>query len=535
MPVAEAHATVSRRRRVSSIWAVPIVALVLGAWMVIHTLRSQGPEITIVFSSAEGIEAGKTKVKVRNVEVGIVERVQLGDDLESVVVTTRLEKVAAPLLREDTQFWVVRPRVGPGGISGLGTLLSGGFIQLAPGTGKKGRRAFAGLDNPPITPAGTPGLRVKLVSDRAGSVGAGDPILYKGFRVGRVETATFDVASQSMHYDAFILAPYDDLVSTATRFWRASGISVSASADGFRVDTASLEALLIGGVAFGLPEGVEAAGAVEPGETFELHANYASVNERPYHHGIEYVVQFARSVRGLKPGAPLEYRGIRMGSVERILLKESLAGGGITGEGRPIPVLVRVEPGRLGLPDSEEGVEMLSRALPSAVANGMRATIATGNLLTGSLYIMLNFYPPGQHPGEIGTFAGRPTIPTIATGLEGLELGLTALLDKLTALPLDQVLDRVDAVLDSLKAILGSEEMRALPRSIDATLDTMRDTLASVSADSALQERLLRTLTELDHTLRSVRAVFDTLDEKPNSLIFSREVPPDVEPPAGSP
>ena len=157
----EAEAVVSERRRISAIWLVPIVALVLGVWMLIHTLRSQGPEITIVFSSGEGIEADKTKIKFRAVDVGLVESVGLADDLESVVVTAQLDKAAAPLLREDTQFWVVRPRVGPGGVSGLGTLLSGGYIQLAPGTGEEGRREFEGMDAPPVTPAGTPGLQLR--------------------------------------------------------------------------------------------------------------------------------------------------------------------------------------------------------------------------------------------------------------------------------------------------------------------------------------------------------------------------------------
>ena len=312
----EAKAVVSERRRISAVWLVPIVALVLGLWMVIHTLRSQGPEITIAFSSGEGIEADSTKIKYRAVEVGLVKSVGLADDLESVVVTARIDKAAAPLLREDAQFWVVRPRIGPGGVSGLGTLLSGGYIQLASGTGKEGRRDFEGLDTPPVTPAGTPGLNLRLVGEHAGSVSIGDPILYEGFRVGRIETAKFDVASRRMQYGAFIQAPYDALVSSATRFWNSSGLSLSVTADGIQVKTASIEALLIGGVSFGLPEGSEPGSPVEAGETFELYPDYSSVNQRPYLHGLEYVVRFPQSVRGLRPGAPVEYRGIRMGVVE---------------------------------------------------------------------------------------------------------------------------------------------------------------------------------------------------------------------------
>jgi paraquat-inducible protein B len=528
----EAKATVSERRRISAIWLVPIVALVLGIWMVIHTLRSQGPEITVVFSSGASIEAGKTKIKFRDVEVGRVESVGLADDHESVVVTARLDKGAAPLLREDTQFWVVRPRVGPGGVSGVGTLLSGGYLQLAPGTGKEGRRDFVGLDEPPVTPAGTPGLHFKLVAEHSGSVGSGAPILYKGFRVGRIESAEFDVASQKMQYGAFIEAPYDELVTSATRFWNASGISVSATADGIQVQTASLEAVLVGGVVFGLPEGVEPGGPVEAGETFKLYESYASVNERPYRQSVEYVVRFPRSVRGLRPGAPVEYRGIRIGRVERVLLAEMTAHG-LTGKGQPIPVLIRIEPGRLELPDSEEGAAELARAIEAAVRSGLRATLSTGNLLTGSLYVYLEIYPD-EAPAKMGSFAGHPTIPTIAGGLEGIQVRLSTLLDKLNALPLGELLDRVDRLLADVDAIVASEDMQSLPASLEGTLAQLRDTLNSVSADSAMQERLLRTITEFDRTLQSLRGLLETLEEQPNALIFNREPGEDPRPPAGS-
>jgi paraquat-inducible protein B len=528
----ENEAVVSERRRISAIWLVPIVALVLGVWMVIHTLLSQGPEITIVFSSGEGIEADNTKIKFRAVEVGLVKSVGLADDLESVVVTAQLDKAAAPLLREDTQFWVVRPRVGPGGVSGLGTLLSGGYIELESGTGEEGRREFEGLEAPPVTPAGTPGLKFRMVGEQAGSVGLGDPILYEGFRVGRVESAEFDVASQKMHYGAFIEAPYDDLVTSATRFWNTSGLSLSVTADGVQVQTASLEALLVGGVTFGLPEGAEPGKPVEAGKVFELYPDYASVNERPYRHSLEYVVRFPQSVRGLRPGAPVEYRGIRMGRVERVLLTE-MSGQGLTGKGEPIPVLIRLEPGRLELPDSEEGTATLASVIETAVRSGLRATLSTGSLITGSLYVYFDMYPD-EPPAEMGSFAGHPTIPTIAGGLEGIQVRISALLDKLNALPLEELLDGVDQLLADVDAIVASEDMQSLPASLEATLAELRDVLDSVSTDSAMQERLMRTITELDRTLQSLGNLLDTLEEQPNALIFNREPGDDPQPPAGS-
>ncbi len=513
--MSETEATVTERRRISKIWIVPIIAVLLGAWMVYFTYTGRGPEIRIVFKTAEGIEAGKTKVKARSVEVGLVKGVTLGEDLGSVEVTVQLDKSAIPLLREDTQFWVVRPRIGAAGISGLGTIVSGGYIELAPGHGEPGRRRFQGLEDVPVTPVGTPGLQLSLFSDRAGSVSTGDPILYKGFQVGRVEKTDFDVEGQHAQYGAFIDAPYDDLVTSNTRFWNASGISFSATAEGIKLETGSLESMLFGGVAFGLPEGVGPGAAVENGANFELYADLASVNERPYQHGLEYVAQFARSVRGLRPGAPVQWRGITIWKDERLMMQEMIDDGGMRGEGQPVAVLLRLEPARLALPDTEESVQALRQTIALGVGNGIRATLATGSLLTGSLYVALDIYRD-QPRAEVGEFAGWPTIPTIASGLEGIEVKVSALLDKLNDLPVDRILASADGTLRELRGTIA--EVRTLVAS---------EGLQSIPRD------LKTTLAELDRTLRSVEALARTLEERPSALIFSGKAERDPEPTAG--
>lgn len=533
----DAHATISQKTRISPIWIVPIVALALGIYMVIFTLQNEGPEIHITFSTAEGLEAGKTKIKFRNVEIGLVESVGLGDDLKSVVVTASLEKAAEVLLREDTEFWVVRPRIGRGGVSGLSTMLSGGYIQIAPGSAAKLKTVFVGLEDPPVTPAGTPGKRLTIISDRAGSVGVGDPILYKGFAVGAVETEEFDVETQGMRYEVFINAPFDDLLSTATRFWNISGVSVSADASGIKASIGSLESLLMGGVEFGLPEDISHGEEVSSGAIFQLYDNYAQVNERPHAYALEYVVQFTRSVRGLAPGAPVEYRGLPAGQVVRIMLDEFSQGAEGTGErqGNPIPVLIRLEPARLEFPDSAEGMELLRSAIENTVRNGgMRASLETGNLLTGSLYVSFGLYP-NETPAEIGSYRNRPTIPTIESGLGGIEQRITRLLDKLNELPLDETLAELNGTIAGLNDLVSSEGMQSLPASLDSTLKELQVTLASFSSDSELQARLLPTITELNQTLTSFRQVLDTLSEQPNALIFNRAPVDDPRPPAGSP
>jgi paraquat-inducible protein B len=528
----EAHAaSVSQKRAINPIWFVPVIALLLGAWMVFYTLSSEGPEITLVLSTAEGIEAGKTKIKLRSVDIGLVETVELREDLESVRVVASLVKGVEELLREDTQFWVVRPRIGKSGVSGLSTLLSGGYIQLAPGKGAVGRHEFVGLEDPPVTPAGTPGVRVTLTAERAGSVSTGDPVLFRGYTVGRIESEVFDTDTKRMSYSVFIDAPYDALLTKSHRFWDTSGVSVRAGADGVEFDSMALETLLIGGVEVGRPEGIGMGEPVESGEVFRLYESYASVNERPYRHAIEYVVQFSRSVRGLKPGAPVEYRGIRIGQVERVMLTE--LSHRLEGRGTEIPVLIRLEPARLEQADSPAGVEFLREAVARAVSNGLRASLSTGNLLTGSLYVALDLYPE-LDPVEIGTYADLPTLPTIVTGLEGIEHQVSTFLAKLNALPLEATVSEATHALSSIDRLVAGPSMQDLPTSLDGTLRELRATLGSLSADSELQGRLLPMITELDRTLLSLRQMLDTLEQQPNALIFNRKYRDDPRPPAGS-
>lgn len=530
--MSDAAANISKRRKLSGIWVVPIVAIIIGAGMVVYSFLNEGPDIEIRFATAEGIEAGKTKIKVRDVEIGIVESAELGEDLESVVVHAKLEKSAKPLLRDDTQFWVVRPRIGAQGVSGIGTLLSGGYIQLSPGAGEETKEHhFTGLDVPPVTAAGTPGLKFKLTTERAGSLSAGDPILYHGFGVGRIETATFDVETKKMHYGAFIGSPYDKLVTANTRFWNASGIRFSASADGVELKTGSIQSLLVGGVTFGLAEGMVPGGSVNPGTTFDLYPDFKSVNEHPFRHAMKYILRFDRSVRGLRPGAPVEYRGIQVGVVERLLLEEMVTLGDRPSV-NPIPILIRVEPGRMKLPDSSSGEEELRKRIAESVAGGLRASLATGSFITGSLFVNLEIYPD-EPPAEIGTWAGLPTIPTIAGGLEGIQHKINTLLEKLNALPFEEIGNSAASAIEGLNDVVRSDGVQQLPESLDSTLEELREVIASMAPGSPIQERLLRTLTEVDRTAETLRSLLQTLADKPNSVIFSRDAPRDPEPKAG--
>ena len=535
----EVTASVKPGRKLPVIWLVPIVAAVLGIWLVVYNYLTEGPTITITFATAEGIQPGKTKIKALSVELGVVESAELTEDLSRVVVTAQLERYAKPLLREDTQFWVVRPRVGPGGISGLGTILSGGYIRLEAGNGKVGKKQFEGLDAPPVTPAGTPGLSLVLESARAGSVTAGDPVLYRGYRVGAVETADFDPDSQRVTYDLFVNEPYDALVTQNTRFWNASGVTLKAGAEGLEVELGSLQTLLVGGVTFDLLDGVLPGPRAEDGDTFALFANKDAAGRKSYDNHVDYVVSFTQSVRGLAAGAPVEYRGIRVGTVQRLMIKE-LAADKIQGQGDPIPVLIRIEPARLGLPDSPEAVAQMVNAISAGVPRGMRATLRSANLLTGSSLIAIDYYPDAA-AAELGEFAGYPEVPTLAGGIAGLEQKLNDLLAKLNDLPLAPAVQNLNATLVSLRdtvetirGALTGEEAREITASISSALNEINATLDSISPDSPVGDRLNRTLGDLNQTLRNLESLTRTLSDKPNTLIFSPPVSVDPVPQQGT-
>lgn len=527
-----------RPSRFQAIWLLPVAVVIIGAFAVGQAYLEQGPVIRVTFDTAEGVQAGKTKIKSLSVEVGLVEEVQLADDLSHVIVTAQLDPGTARLLRDDTQIWVVRPRVGTGGISGLGTLLSGAYVELFPGQGDTGKREFVGLENIPATAPGVPGVRVELYTERASSVGVGDPVLYRGFQVGRVEATELDLETSQIRIGVFVDHPHDQLVTEGTRFWNASGLTIQADASGVRLSADALTSLISGGIAFDVPAIAEVGAPVADGAVFRLYPDKPSSELDPYAFGKEYVVQFEQSLRGLEPGAPVEYRGIRVGTVQRILRDELV---GRDDGNQAVPVLVRAEPGRFGLGDSEEGVQRMNDRLQQSVASGLRATLQTGNLLTGRLYVAFDHYPDAEID-EIGRFDGYPTLPTLPTGLQRIERQVTALLAKINALPLDRSVNELNATLARAKGLLASldemaqgEEMRALPGRLDESLRELEATMVSYRQGSEFYDQANLTLAELSQTLQSLRALAETIEEKPNSLIFSQTHAPDPEPRVGSP
>ena len=538
-------AEVKEKRRIPAVWLIPLAAVFLGLWMIYHHISSEGPRIDIRFSTAEGIEAGKTPIKSRNVKLGFVEKVALNEDRESVTVTALLNPDVEHLLQEDTLFWVVRPRVGVGGVSGLDTLLSGGYIELAPGSGEPGRRTYVGLEAPPVTAAGTPGVRLTLVDERAGSLIPGDPVLHRGFTVGRIETASFDVENARMVYEAFVRDPFDQLINTNTRFWNASGIDFTADANGIRVRTGTFHSLISGGIEFDSTSANANTVPIEEGAEFVLYGSYSEAQENPHQAYLEYVIMTEQSLRGLLPGAPVEFRGIQIGRVERVLLDEYALQPGPVNEGNDesIPVLIRVEPGRLRLPDDESGVKRLRDGVVEAVHNRMYATLQTGNLLTGSLIVVFDFYP-NEEAGELGEFSGYTTLPTLSTGFQQIQRQVVEVLQAIQDMRLaeigastnqalegfSQTMVTMESTLARVEELLSKDSVSEIPEEFTATLTQLQKSLDSYSKDSPIYERLNGTLQEISRTLRSLDGLARSVEDQPNSLLFRLEREPDPEP-----
>ncbi len=537
------QARVTLMKSLSPIWLVPLVAAGIGIWMVVTTLSNQGELITLTLDNAEGIEAGKTPIKARSVQVGQVQTVRLSEDLSQVTVTARLSPEATPLLRDDSRFWVVKPRIGKSGISGLGTLLSGAYIELQPGQSAEARTEFDVLDSPPITAADAPGLRIELSSELDEALSVGDPILYRGFTVGRVEQAEFDTAKRQMRYQLFINAPYDGLVTSNVRFWLNSGVQFKAASDGFRVQIGSMESILVGGISFDVPSGWSLGKPVVDHRVFSLYADQESITGRQYKEYVDYLLLFDESVRGLISGASVEYRGVPVGRV----LSVPYSGSGtdlLSTSTRQIPVLIRIEPGRLSQDLDKDKLAAWEQEFEGAIRQGLRAALRTGSLLTGALYVDLNFYPEQPPVSGFGQLAEYRTLPTVSGGLARIEQQVVSLLDKLNRLQLEPVLANTQSMLkesertlQAIRQLSGSVDKLAaqsatqkLPAELRQTLQDLQQSLQALSSNSPAYSELNRSMESLNSLLQELKPVARSLSEKPNALIFDSGSSPDPQP-----
>ncbi|MGO2104879.1 MAG: intermembrane transport protein PqiB [Proteus vulgaris] len=535
------EAKINKLKSWSPVWIIPLVTLLIGAWILYYHFSHQGPEVTLITYNAEGIEAGKTKIKSRSVDIGLVESVTLDSNFSRVIINARLDTGMNELLRSDTAFWVVRPQIGKEGVTGLGTLLSGAYIELQPGLTGKEKEEFDLLDAPPLASPDAKGIRINLVSERAGQLNAGDPVLFRGYQVGSVETSEFNIDSRDMHYQLFIKAPYDKMVTSNVRFWKDSGIAFDMSSSGVRVEMASLYTLFSGGVSFDVPAGWLPGEQIAPKTEFKLYDNEKSIQNSLYTDYRSYIMFFSDSVRGLQAGAPVEFRGIRMGTVVQVPYYTKGMQQSLDKDFR-IPVLIHVEPERFAN-DVGESFDFV-KELSTASNNGLRASLKSGNLLTGALYIDLDFYPDEKKwegPREV---AGFQQIPTVGSGLAQIQQKVMTSLDKINNLPVEPMLKEMTATLSesqkavmeaketlkALNAMIGSDEFRNLPNDIQQSLKEINRSMQGFQPGSPAYGKMIDNMQQLDQVLREMQPLLKTLNNKSNALIFEAKEGKDPEP-----
>jgi paraquat-inducible protein B len=534
----------------SLVWLVPLLTVLIGGWLIFKTLAERGPEITISFRSAEGIEAGKTRIKYKEMEIGVVRTLLFSDDFARVIVKAEVSRQAATLLRRDTRFWVVRPRLGLRGISGLNTLISGSYIELEPGLGAV-QAHFEGLETPPVVTAEQAGKKVALLAGELGSIDRGSPIYYQGILVGEVLGYELATDRRSVFIHGFIHAPHDRLVRANTRFWSVSGVDVTLDANGLKVRTESLQSLLFGGIAFDTPALLEPAAEDVSGVVFPLFDGRERIRDQAFTQKLQFVLFFERSVRGLAVGAPVEFKGIRVGEVTDIRLEFDPEGADFR-----IPVLIEIEPERVAERNAAAPVraeELLGRL----IARGLRARLATGSLITGQLYVELDMRP--ETPVRLTRADERyPELPTIPGGLDEITASVAGILAKVEAIDLQGIAGELHGVLQGANAMVNGEDLRTSLSELRKALGALASTLGRVDAQvdpvageltqaategrealrraqltlglldqvlkpgSDLQRGVHRTTDELAETARALRFFIESLQRNPQSLIFGR-------------
>ncbi|SIT38126.1 Qaraquat-inducible protein B [Paraburkholderia ribeironis] len=520
--IPEAVAAPRPRWRLPLIWLVPIIAVLIGAWLAVKAVVERGPTITITFTTGEGLDAGKTKIKFKHVDIGVVKSVTLSRDHSRVVATADIVKDASDLLVNNTRFWVVRPRISGGTVSGIGTLLSGSFISMDVGNSTTIRHDFVGLETPPVFASDVPGREFVLKAQDMGSLDVGSPIFFRRLQVGQVTAYKLDSDGKGVTINVFVNAPYDRFVTNNTRFWHASGIDVSLDTSGVKVNTQSLVSIVIGGLAFQTPPDTADISEAAVKTQFELFESFADAMKRHDNIVDTYVLNFTESVRGLTIGAPVDFRGITVGEVTAIYTRFDPVTKQIS-----IPVEIhffperftsRYQPGATGAGRVSRDPQALATYL---VGRGLRAQLRTGSLITGQLYIAVDFFPNAAK-ASMDWSKNPPEFPTTPGNLQSLQESLTSLMTKLNKIPFDAIGKNAQQTLVEANTLLKRLDTEVTPQARDTLIAAHKALDSANSAllpNSPLQQGAGDALSELARTAAAFRTLADYLERHPEALI----------------
>jgi paraquat-inducible protein B len=532
----------------SAIWVIPIVAAVIGGWMVFQNLLHEKPIVVVSFKNAAGVQAGKTLVKFRDITIGKVTEVTFGKDLGTILVTLEFEGIEHEHISAKTRFWIVKPRIGVGGVSGLDTLLSGAYIDAdpPPEVGKPATK-FVGLEEPGNYQAGNPGTSYILKSSELGSLSRGSPIKYRDVKVGQVTRYRLAENNAAVDIEIFIQDPYDKLVRHDTRFWNISGVEVDVGAEGIKVDMASLATLISGGVAF---SATDASGGKQArtGSVFNLYKSEteeAEATEVAFY--VPMKLYFVNGVNGLLEGAPVEYKGLRLGTVDKV---------GAEGSADKTEILtfatIRIEPGRLPGEDSrrEESDESRTKAVHQffdvLAARGVRAQLKTGNLLTGKSLVVLEEFQDAT-PESVKYENGIAIFPTMPESLadimqkaDGIMTKINEILAKIDAIPITRIgnnLDHITAKINKIPVVeIGNNVAKAtaqidsipvtkLSNDLAKTLESINALVQSLNAaqGGVLGVQTREALAEITRAAHALRGMAEYLERHPEALLKGKK------------
>lgn len=516
----------------SPIWLLPIIALLVGVLLIGQAVLARGAYITITFKTAEGLTIG-TKIKYRNVDIGEVAKITLSDDQKLVNVEAKLSRQAKSMLVEDTKFWVVRPRISGGNISGLGTVLAGSHIGLDVGKSKVGTHKFTGLERPPIITSDVPGSQYVLISDDAGSLDIGSPVYYRHLQAGQV--AGFELApdGKQVQLTVFVNAPYNQYINKSTRFWHARGIDVKMDSSGIKVETESLISILLGGIAFGNLPGTASLPPAPTNSVFNTFKNQDAAFKVPDTTITQAMMVFNESVRGLSVGAQIDFQGIIIGEVV-----ENTIDFDTTTKQTNVVVLAKLYPDRLSSKfrkNSHLSNTDANELLGMLISRGLRAQIRASNLLTGQLYIALDFFPKAQKV-KFDAASSPIEIPTVPGSLRELQTTLASIANKLDQVPVEAIAKDVQKTLLNVNRLIVQIDEKLAPEAGNAIVE-MRETLLeakhamteaqhtlksieqSVGKDGKMQQDAHEAMREITRAAQSTRALVDYLERHPEALI----------------
>ncbi len=523
--IPEAKVVPRKRTRFSLVWIIPMVAAAAGVWIAVTNILNRGPEISIVFKSADGIEAQKTKIVYNGLDIGTITSLKLSDNRRNVIATASMSPSVKDLLVKDTKFWVVQPRVTGMAITGLSTLISGNYVGMQLGQSDQKSLSFVALDNPPLT-GDVPGRVYTLKTPVLGSLGAGTPVFYRQLQVGQVVSYSLDRNGKGLSVKIFVNAPYDRYVNSNTRFWQASGIDISMSANGVQLKTESLMSILAGGVAFENPPGAKEREPAGNGAEFALYTDRGKAFSPPVCDPHFYMLVFKQSVRGLNVGAPVEFYGLKIGEVVDIIQEVNVKKMEVT-----VNVKISMDPRRYGvkfldLPLGEDKVTAHKKLIEGMVKHGFRARLNTGNLLTGALLVSLD-YVPDASTVKLDWSQSPLRLPTVPSGIDSIEDRVASLLKNLNQAVVEArgTIKKADKVMGSANKMMGSADkmMNSAEKMMNNGDKLINNANLLIEPNSVMNTELNNMLRQGNDAARALRILANYLERHPEAIIYGKK------------